>query len=1445
MLRVRKDAGVTLGFTALAFAVAFWQLPGRATSDTKIDLYVDPGRFLSSVASVWTNTGDLGEIHSSQYGGYLWPMGPFFALCHAIGLSPWVAERLWLGLILALAAWGMLRLLDVLIGAPRGIAHVVAAAVYTFNPYTVVFTARTSITLLGYAALPWLLLTVHRGLRADPGAGRLRSWWWPAAFALIFTSAGGGVNAALVAFVLLGPAALLVYEPAMGHVPWRAARAFAIRAALLSVLVSLWWVLDLLVQARYGINFLQYTEQPRTIWGTNSITESLRLMGYWTSYLGAGYPQARFGYYSDSGTLLYNVAVVGASLIVPALACLGFVWTRRWRYGPFLLALVLLGVVVMSAGFPNGTPLRQLMNWVYYHVSLLSFLRTVDKAAPLVALGLAGLLGLAAEVAWARLRISRILTGAGRRAVLVAAPAALAALIVLAAWPLFEGKAIDRQLTWQRIPAAWRAAGRNLDAHLPANSRAIVLPGQVFAFYKWGGTIDSILPRLTRKPVAVRYETPYSDLHADDLLVTIDNLVQQDRLFGGQLKPLLGLIGVGSVISGTDDDTTRSGAVDPAIAARALAGQGLGAARDYGPLAPVPAAPGTLDPSQRLAQVRQFHLSPGRGIVHVDQGAPTVLDGSAQGLADLAAFGQLPGRAPIFYAGDLTRRAIRSDAASGADIVISDSNRRQVFSPQFTQQDFGPVLTAGQPITADEATLNPFSAKGTAGQTVTLVRGARALEAPSIYGLAQFPELGPVAAFDGNLNTSWVPYPNLPPAQRWVQIDFSHPRDVPYIDVFPLVGPQTTVKSVAIDGQIFPVSPGGTRIPLHARGISSLRIALARVVRLNDNSGPGGLREVRIPGVHVSQVLRPPQLASGALAGRDLSHASLTWLFARETADDPMRASRYVNEPVQNDPADAQDPEALIARQLFSPAQRSYTVDARVTPAVSAPDSEFDTLSGVRTSAAFTSSSRFENEPRYRASGAFDADPGTAWIGLWIRPFDPAPWIAWRTARPLTVRRLRITPAREPVRRPTRVQLSWTGGSSPPLAVGPGGEVVLPRPVRARAFRLTILDARFPAGLTARRRSARAVGIGTLSVPGLAAVSVPHAGAVRSACGVATVSVGGIRVPLRVTGSVGALDAGLALDAAACGGRVTMGAGTQLIGSLPGSFSVDLLRLRSPAPSPLPPASGARLVSAGRLGNDSVSGVRVALTHPAWLVLGESYDTGWQARCDGRSLGAPQLIDGYANGWRAPAGCRDVSFAFSPQSTVNLGYLISGVVALALGLLLILIRPPAGPVRARLEPLLDLGASGAARRRLALPRAAALAVALGVLLGFVFAKRAGLAIAVGLFVIFWRGYGPRALAAAAGAVLLVAVPVAYLVTDPRNQGGYNFNYSVELIGAHWLGVAAVILLGLAVWMTLSAARQRSRRPESPGPPEPPGPAAPPDIDAPAPAAGGARVGSPR
>ena len=186
---------------ALALLISLLQRPGLASSDTKIDLHVDPGGFLADVASAWSSTGDLGHVQGGQYGGYLFPMGPFFALGHLLGGAPWLVQRLWLALILFLAAWGAVRLMDELAGPTRGLPHVVAGLLFLLNPYVVVFTARTSITLLGYAALPWLLVAVRRGLLA-------RGWRWPAAFALIVTASGGGVNAAVTAWVLLGPALL-------------------------------------------------------------------------------------------------------------------------------------------------------------------------------------------------------------------------------------------------------------------------------------------------------------------------------------------------------------------------------------------------------------------------------------------------------------------------------------------------------------------------------------------------------------------------------------------------------------------------------------------------------------------------------------------------------------------------------------------------------------------------------------------------------------------------------------------------------------------------------------------------------------------------------------------------------------------------------------------------------------------------------------------------------------------------------------------------------------------------------------------------------------------------------------------------------------------------------------------------------------------------------------
>jgi arabinofuranan 3-O-arabinosyltransferase len=1413
---------MALGLVAMSFALAFWQRPGWATSDTKIDLHVDPAAFVSEVASVWSPSIDLGAIQGAQYSGYLWPTGPAFALLHEIGLSPWVAQRIWLGLLFAISAWGMLKLLDAFLGRPRGIPHLLGAGFYVLNPYTVIFTGRTSLTLLGYAVLPWLLLAVHRGVTAAREWRDWRGWWWAAAFALVLTSIGGGINAAVVGWMLVGPLALVVYEPLIGAVRWRDAGAFLLRVGVLGTLASLWWIAPLLVHVRYGIDFLQFTEQPRSIWGTNSATEALRLMAYWTSYIGVGFYGASRPLFTEAGTLLFNPLVVVASLALPALAVAGFVWTRRWRYAPFLLLLLLVGMAIEVAGFPNGTPAREGMEWVYRNVPLVRFMRTTQKAAPLVAVGVGGLLALFVHVALVRLREAP--RGWAGRAGPVALPAAVGALILLGALPLVRGTAVEEQVVWKEIPPAWTSAGRDLDRELPRNSRAVVLPGQIFANYTWGGTTDAILPRVTERPVAVRYETPYSDPRANDLLWTVDRLVQQRRLLPGQLVPLLRLMGAGAVVSGSDDDVSRSGAVNAAAAAEELAGQGLAEpSRRYGPERSVPPPRGELGANTPLPQVRRYDVPSGRGLVSVARTAsPAIVDGSAEGLAGLAAFGALPDRAPILYAGDLTAGELRRHADRGAEVVVSDSNRRRRFVPEFGHQNLGATLPEDEPIDENFALIEPFAERGSDAQTVAVLEGARYLRAPSSGGLLEFPEYAAIAAFDGDPETVWAADRYLHPRERWIEVGFERPRDVPYVDLLPVRDWRGIETEVDAGGVRAELGAGSTRVRLGLEDVSSLRIRITKVRQPpGDLRGNGGFREIRIPGVTLRQPLRPPVLAARALAGRDLSRTALTYLFERTTADAPFRRDRQTGSPLLELAGNRRDAEEQLDRLVFAPAARSYAVDAWVHPAVDARDPELDRLAGLEGPGRFESSGRFHNQPRFRASSAFDGDPETAWMGIWARPSAPYPWISWTAGRPASIETLRLAPAPAPARRAASVRLSWPGGATGPLPVAGDGTVVLPRRVRAPSFRLTVLRTRPAKGVPPRRAATRAVGIASLEGAGTTIPPVggsdrlePSGGPLRTRCGDARVQVAGRSVPLRPRGTLEDLEAGRPLRARGCSGTVPLGEGVQRVRSLPAPFGIHLLRLRSPAPDPPPaPAGAGRVVSSGTLGNSSVEGVRVALDSPAWLVLGQSFSEGWRATCDGRSLGRPRPVNAYANGWRAPADCREVDFAFAPQDGVRAGYAISGVVCLALLAFLV-----AGWVRGRRRQAATPGAASAAPHTpaaflppdragpLPLLRAVPLALALTVPLALLFAARTSVVLFPLLTLILWRGAGSRVLTTVAAVLLGVVVPPLYLLLTPRDRGGFNFEYSTELISAHWVAVGALVLLMAACWRTLAAAR---------------------------------------
>ena len=362
------------------------------------------------------------------------------------------------------------------------------------------------------------------------------------------------------------------------------------------------------------------------------------------------------------------------------------------------------------------------------------------------------------------------------------------------------------------------------------------------------------------------------------------------------------------------------------------------------------------------------------------------------------------------------------------------------------------------------------------------------------------------------------------------------------------------------------------------------------------------------------------------------------------------------------------------------------------------------------------------------------------------------------------------------------------------MPVSADGVVSLTAPLRGQSFRLELRP-----GPPHRGASAA---IAELRAPGAPEHEALVNGRLPGRCEI-EVRAAGRRLRMRPTGARADFEAGLPLRARPCGGAVLLPAGELIVQSPVADWLPYVLRLRSPAPDPQPVPLGGRVLDPGGGGLGERDGVRVEIASPSWLILGESFSEGWRASCDGQSLGSPQVVDAFANGWLARPGCREVRFWFAPGSALKFSYALSALAVVALLALLLWprMRSETGAGAGALDP--EVGLEPAP-----FPPGRALAVgaAVGLICAFLFALRAGVVIGPALAILLWRGVPARTLALWAGGLLGLAVPLVYVLFLPDDRGGFNSRYSLDLSGAHWVTLAALLLLALALWRTLASWR---------------------------------------
>ena len=1278
-----KDRVFYVALAAATYVPLLLTKPGSVAADTKQYLYLDPGRLTQGAASMWDPNVGLGTV-THQNIGYLFPMGPYYTVIGWIHLPVWVGQRLWMGTLLFMAGLGVAycaRRLGI-----EGPGRVAASFAYALSPYLIDYIARISAILMPWAALGWMI-----GLTA--AAARTGKWRYPALFAAVVALVGG-VNATSILLVLVAPGLWLVFAVwGSREVTLRRAASAAGRIALLSVLVSLWWAAGLWAEDKYGINVLRVTETVPTVSRTSSASEVLRGLGYWYFY---GWDKVQ-PWTMPAVDYTQSLWLAVVSYIVPVV-CVLLGFAARWRYRAYAVSLVGVGAVVAVGAFPYGNPslFGSLLKNASAGSTIALAMRSVDRIVPILVLGLALLMGAGVTSIWAR-------WPARGNAV------ALLCLAVVAADlpPLWSGNLVASNLARpSSLPSYWLQAARYLDSS--GSDRVLGLPGEDFAAYSWGVTQDPVVPGLITRPYVSRQVVPAGTPASANLLQALDEPLQEGTLDMSALAPIARLMSAGQVLLQSDLQYERYHLPLPKYLWLEMTSlrAGLGQPVTFGAPNPAKQIRYPLDSEQRLGLPTGEPEPPALAVFNVpgprpmaraeSQGSPLVVAGDGNGLVDAASAGLLNGNQAILYSASMNQAQLRSAAAAGATLVLTDTDTLSLQRWGSLRDNQGAVQQPG----VKQLSSNPsdyslpvFPNQTTSDQTVAQLSGVKSVTATD-YGdsLSFTPENRPANAVDGNLSTAWTFGAHMPAVGGRIEIDYGKKVTADQVTLIQaqLQRPnrRITEATLTFDGgrpvrvRLTPASfhAPGQKVSFPARSFSRLDVTVDAAPGGSDKNYDGlaqvGFAEIEVPGVKpATDALRlPDRLLSSA--GAAASSDAIDILMNRERAIEPPR----------------HDPEPQMSRVFRLPSTRTFTVGG--TAEINAGDSDYlinqmigltppPSISGTgATVVAANSSTRLDGDRMARANSAVDGDPTTAWIAE-TGP-QAGEWLDVELNKPVTFDHLDLqvlNDGRHSI--PSRITVSAGGTDAtvdvpvPPVGRGrpqnatTAVTVSLPK-LTGSKIKVTIDAVHQVRALDyystfAGRTDILPVGIAELGIPGVVQEKAPES--IPPNCQSGLLSVDGQPVDVEITGSTAGALAGQPLAIRACGNTahgLTLGPGDHNVSTsprLPSGWSIDSLSLDSPARSPV--AATPRAASTG-------SPAAVTIDHhnrtswdltvkssgkSFWLVLGQSFSDGWTATLSGgHGLGPPQLVDGYATGWLVPAGLVNgtvkVQISWSPQKIV-------------------------------------------------------------------------------------------------------------------------------------------------------------------------------------------------